>query len=328
MSWIRHGTISTVNGSTVVNGVDSLWSIGISPGASLYLVDGNGNPTAGPYEIASIQSNTRLTLAKPFPGTTGSARAYAISNTVGDQTVSTLANDMTKFYGEISELLDQPQVTPVANSIPVANSSGKISAGWLPDATTTAKGVVQLATTAEAQDGTVANKAVTPATSGSRTTFAVTSTDDATSATAASLKTAGGLAVAKKIIAGDVIQSGRTRILGNRIEGLAIAPNSTFRLRFAAAPMVIAGRLIMSFYGVGGGGADFSLFGHIGQAIYFKPITNQKVTWTGLSVSDVTWVNGGFYVDIGNSLGSTTTMYFNLVATSIFDISWTLEEVI
>lgn len=163
MSWIRQGTISTTNGSTVVNGVDCLWSIGISPGASLYLVDGNGNPTAGPYEIASIQSNTRLTLAKPFPGTTGSARAYAISNTVGDQTVSALANDMTKFYGEISELLDQPQVTPVANSIPVANSSGKIAAGWIPDATTTAKGVVELATTAEAQAGTDATRAVTPA---------------------------------------------------------------------------------------------------------------------------------------------------------------------
>lgn len=78
-------------------------------------------------------------------------------------------------------------------------------AGMLPDATTTAKGLVELATTSEAQAGTDATRALTPATSGSRTTFAVTSTDDATSTTSASLKTAGGLAVAKSAwVGGDL----------------------------------------------------------------------------------------------------------------------------
>jgi len=235
MSWVRQGTISTTNGSTAVTGVDSLWSIGISPGASLYLVDGNGNPTEGPFEIAAINSNTSLTLAKPFPGTTGSARAYAISNTVGDQTVSKLANDMTQFYGEISELLDQPTTTPVANSIPVADGTGKIATGWVPDATTTTKGAVELATTTEAQAGTDATRAVTPATSGSRTTFAVTSTDNATSATFAPLKSAGGLAVAKDVwIGGDLITGGCvqgsiiTTIQGNSNKTITVSfPEST-----------------------------------------------------------------------------------------------------
>ncbi len=70
-------------------------------------------------------------------------------------------------------------------------------ATWNQDATTTTKGAVELATTAEARAGTDATRAVTPATSGSRTTFAVTSTDDATSANSAPLKSAGGLGVVK-----------------------------------------------------------------------------------------------------------------------------------
>ena len=58
--------------------------------------------------------------------------------------------------------------------------------------------MVELATSAEAAAGNDTTRAITPSVSGSRLTFATTSTDDMTSATAAPLKSAGGLAVAKK----------------------------------------------------------------------------------------------------------------------------------
>ena len=328
MSWIRHGTISTTNGSTAVTGVDCLWSIGISPGASLYLVDGNGNPTEGPFEIAAINSNTSLTLAKPYPGVTGSARAYAIANTVGDQTIQDLANDLTKFYGEISELLDQPQVTPVANSIPVADSSGKIASGWIPDATTTAKGVVELATTAEAQAGTDATRALTPATSGSRTTFAVTSTDPATSSTTAPSKTAGGHAVAKNIISGDYIQTGKTYLLGNTVSSLAVPAGGTKRLKFTlGSPGMVAGRLVYSIYTNTAGGGDITIIGTTVAGAGLSSNVNTKVDIPAVTVSAVTLSADGFYIDFAYSGSGTLVIYFNATVTCGSSVAWTFEEV-
>ncbi len=98
--------------------------------------------------------------------------------------------------------MDLPTTTPTASSIPIAGSGGTLAAGWLPAATDAVKGAVELATSAEAIAGTDTGRAITPSVSGSRLTFATTSTDDATSATAAPLKSAGGLAVAKNAYVG------------------------------------------------------------------------------------------------------------------------------
>ncbi len=201
----RTGNVAVAQGSKVVTGTGTLWSIAVTPGDEFVICDANLLPIGPRYEVASVDSNTKLTLVQTYQGTTASGLPYAVLNIVGNMTVPSFAQRLSKHYADFQALIDQPNETPTPASIPVADSSGKIAAGWLPDASATVKGAVELATTAEAQAGTDATRALTPATSGSRTTFAVTSTDDATSTTSASLKTAGGLAVAKSAwVGGDL----------------------------------------------------------------------------------------------------------------------------
>ncbi|NCU31322.1 hypothetical protein EOM57_06105, partial [Candidatus Saccharibacteria bacterium] len=55
-----------------------------------------------------------------------------------------------------------PTATPTALGIPVADANGDIDSGWLKDASTTVKGIVELATSAEVLAGTDTTRAVTP----------------------------------------------------------------------------------------------------------------------------------------------------------------------
>ncbi|MCL2892462.1 hypothetical protein [Brenneria tiliae] len=78
MSWYRIGTITATNGSKIITGAGTAWTNplnGVSAGRMLLL------PAAGTvqlYEIASVQSDTQLTLVDNFTGTTGAGKAYAI----------------------------------------------------------------------------------------------------------------------------------------------------------------------------------------------------------------------------------------------------------
>lgn len=74
MTWYKTGTISLTNGAAAVTGAGTSWvDAGVlNSGDILAPPDGNL------YEILSIESNTGLTLASNYLGTTASGAAYAI----------------------------------------------------------------------------------------------------------------------------------------------------------------------------------------------------------------------------------------------------------
>ena len=72
MAWYRSGTISVTNGSTAVTGSGTAWIANVSAGESLYAPDGKQ------YEIASINSDTTLTLATAYLGSNQTGQSYFV----------------------------------------------------------------------------------------------------------------------------------------------------------------------------------------------------------------------------------------------------------
>lgn len=80
------GTVSVTAGTAVVTGVGTGWATALIAGGMFGLDSANGNPVP----IASIDSDTQLTLAKPWRGTTAATQAYWIirDTAYGQQTVT------------------------------------------------------------------------------------------------------------------------------------------------------------------------------------------------------------------------------------------------
>lgn len=72
MAWYRTGTITVTNGSTTVTGSGTAWIANAGVGEALYAPDGRL------YEIASISSDTTMTLASAYLGSNQSGQAYVI----------------------------------------------------------------------------------------------------------------------------------------------------------------------------------------------------------------------------------------------------------
>lgn len=72
MAWYKTGTVSVSNGSTTVTGSGTAWVVNTAAGEAIYLPDGRF------YEIASVNSDTQLTLAAPYGGTSVSSQPYTI----------------------------------------------------------------------------------------------------------------------------------------------------------------------------------------------------------------------------------------------------------
>jgi hypothetical protein len=72
MAWYRTGTITITNGSTAVTGSGTLWTGNAVAGEALLAPDGKA------YEILTVNSNTSITLASGYGGTTASGQSYAI----------------------------------------------------------------------------------------------------------------------------------------------------------------------------------------------------------------------------------------------------------
>lgn len=92
MAWYRTGTVSVTNGSATVTGSGTLWVANAVAGYGIVLPDGRL------YEIASVNSNTSLTLAVAYLGSTASGQAYAIAPLRGPevklaQDIAALIND-------------------------------------------------------------------------------------------------------------------------------------------------------------------------------------------------------------------------------------------
>ncbi len=72
--WFRDGNIKATNGSTEITGSGTYWeSAGLNPGDMLEV-----NNSGLFYEIASINSDTSITLARAYQGATLTGAAYAI----------------------------------------------------------------------------------------------------------------------------------------------------------------------------------------------------------------------------------------------------------
>lgn len=85
--WYKTGTVSTVAGSKVVTGVGTGWSLTIKAG-DIFTVNGSQL-----YEVASVESNTSLTLASAYPAAV-SGVAYAIIRNFTSTLPAELAADL------------------------------------------------------------------------------------------------------------------------------------------------------------------------------------------------------------------------------------------
>lgn len=96
MAWPKNGTIDVTNNSETVTGTGTTFRTSkVKPGNEI-IIDGVG------YEIASVESNTSLTLASPYAGATASSLAYVIKPIAGmDRDILESVVDLTDSFGEI-----------------------------------------------------------------------------------------------------------------------------------------------------------------------------------------------------------------------------------
>ena len=73
MSQYKTGTATVTNGSATVTGTNTLWLANVTAGNS-FTVAGDGVM----YDVASVDSDTQITLSAPYAGTTASGVVYAI----------------------------------------------------------------------------------------------------------------------------------------------------------------------------------------------------------------------------------------------------------
>lgn len=74
MAQYKTGTVSVTNGSVVVTGINTIWVTNGQIG-NLFTV---GDDRVW-YEVASIDSDTQLTLSAPYAGTTAAGQSYALT---------------------------------------------------------------------------------------------------------------------------------------------------------------------------------------------------------------------------------------------------------
>lgn len=133
MASYRQGTVTVTQGSKIVTGVDTAFNVvGIYAGDIFSLVDGNNIPTGSLYEVASVESDTKLTLLQAYQGTTGSAKGYVIMNMAGNQTTPRFSAKVSNLLGEIQPIADGLSEDAIPGGIPQSDSSGKLARGWLP----------------------------------------------------------------------------------------------------------------------------------------------------------------------------------------------------
>ena len=184
MAAYRTGTVTVTSGSRTVTGSGTLWAVTVSPGDEFTICDANALPTGGRYEVATVDSNTSITLVQNYQGATASGLAYAILNMAGNQTVPQFSNRLSQFFDRQQATLNAPGVNvikvggttfspdAVARQLEfiagtgvtlTPSATGKTVTVAGTAASTTVPGVVELATTAETQAGTDTERAIVPA---------------------------------------------------------------------------------------------------------------------------------------------------------------------
>ncbi|KEP68441.1 hypothetical protein DL1_12000 [Thioclava dalianensis] len=112
MSWYKTGTISVTDGSTAVTGSGTGWVDEILAGWLLR------DPSGVAYEIASVNSDTSITLATPYLGVTGSGKSYSIAPTLGPS--KDLADGVTALLAGYQAVKDGPGQGKFPDGTPAA----------------------------------------------------------------------------------------------------------------------------------------------------------------------------------------------------------------
>lgn len=123
------GTVSVTAGSAVVTGNGTGWQTGLVIGGLFGLDSANGNPVP----ILSIDSDTELTLAKPWRGTTAANQAYwIVRDTAYGQQMTANAQALATYIQRLdnASLASLAALAPAADRLPYFNGAG--SAALIP----------------------------------------------------------------------------------------------------------------------------------------------------------------------------------------------------
>jgi hypothetical protein len=93
MAWYSTGTVNVTNGSAALVGVGTAWLDAVQQGWAFYGPDGR------PYQVLTVNSNTSITLAKNYTGTTLTGQAYDLIPTQGFvRTLAQRVSDLIATY--------------------------------------------------------------------------------------------------------------------------------------------------------------------------------------------------------------------------------------
>lgn len=124
MSYYNTGTIAVTNGSTAVTGTGTAWVNTIFPGDVLI------GPGGVAYVIASVASNTSLTLARAYLGTTASGQAYDITYQGGrDVAVTATLNALITSFQSVVDNAGAGIFPDGTASLPGLRFSGDLNTG-------------------------------------------------------------------------------------------------------------------------------------------------------------------------------------------------------
>ena len=122
------GTITVTNGSTEVTGSGTLFADNFVGADDVLIVDGLM------YIVASVTSNTSLTLTRPYTGTTASGKTYDIVHLTGEEALNELARQVAALVNKYGLTVNSITDTPGASKIPKAGADGKLADSWISDA--------------------------------------------------------------------------------------------------------------------------------------------------------------------------------------------------
>ena len=136
MSQYLTGTATVTNNSPTVTGTNTLWLANVTAGDS-FTVAGDGVM----YDVASVDSDTQVTLSVPYAGTTASGAVYAIGTgfTVPDsfpemsqgdiETATIFTRAMRTIQGKFNSLIDQAALANAQIFMSVAGGITGTSSG-------------------------------------------------------------------------------------------------------------------------------------------------------------------------------------------------------